>query len=85
MKMNLAELEIHEAIRQAQRDPTIIRYVCIICKDYLSDWDIRKGKAVCWKCSEIYFPAPKVEAKNQEPKKAQLFQLKDGKFAIIVE
>ena len=42
--MNSAELEIYQAIRQVQRGPTVIRYLCLICKGYLSDWDVRKGK-----------------------------------------
>ena len=83
--MNSAELEIYNAIRQAQARPTIIRYLCLICKGYLSDWDVQARKDVCWKCRKICFPTPRVEAKNPEPKKATLFQLRDGKFAIIVE
>jgi hypothetical protein len=83
--MNSAEIEINSAARQIQSEPTIIRYLCLICKDYLSFWDVRTRKAVCWKCREIYFPPPKIEPKNLEPQKATLLQLKDGKFAIIVE
>ena len=84
--MNLAELEIDEAIRQIQKGPTIIRYLCFICKGYLSHWDIKKGKAVCWKCRAItYLPSPHIELKKPEPQRATLLQLKDGKFAILLD
>ena len=83
--MNSAELEIYKAIRQLQNGPTVIRYLCLICKDYLSSWDVRKREAVCWKCRKISFPPTQIEPKNPEPKKATLLQLRDGKFAIIVE
>ena len=83
--MNSAELEIYQAIRHAQRGPTVIRYLCLICKSYLSSWDVRKQKAVCWKCRAIYFPPPHIESRSPEPRKATLLQLKDGKFAILVE
>jgi len=83
--MNSAELEIHEAVRQIQRGPTIIHYLCLICKAYLSDLDFRNGGAVCWKCREITYPFPQFKPKKPEPQKATLLQLKDGKFAIIVE
>jgi hypothetical protein len=56
--MNSAELEIYQAIKEVQRGPTVIRYLCLICKGYLRDWDVKKGKAVCWKCRAIYFPPP---------------------------
>ncbi len=83
--MNSAEIEMHRAVRQIQSEPTVIRYLCLICKDYLGGWDVIKREAVCWKCREIYFLPPKIEPKNPEPQKATLLQLKDGKFAIIVE
>ena len=83
--MNSAELEIYQAIREVQRGPTVIRYLCFICKGYLSDWDVMKGKGVCWKCRAIYFPAPQIEPKKSELQKATLLQLRDGKFAILIE
>ena len=83
--MNSAELEIYKAVRQVSSGPTVIRYLCLICKGYLSSWDVRKREAVCWKCREISFPPPKIALENPEPQKATLLQLKDGKFAIIVE
>ena len=83
--MNSAELEIYQAIRKVQQGPTVIRYLCLICKGYLSNWDVRKGKAVCWKCRAIYFPPPQIEPKKPELQKAALLQLRDGKFAIIIE
>ena len=83
--MNSAEFEIYNAVRQVESGPTMIRCLCLICKGYLSNWDVRTREAVCWRCREIYFPAPKIEPKNPEPKRARLFQLRDGKFAIIVD
>ena len=83
--MNSAELEIYQAIREVQRGPTVIRYLCLVCKDYLSNGDVKKGKAVCWKCRTIYFPPPRIEPKKPELQRATLLQLRDGKFAIIVE
>ena len=83
--MNLAEYEIYNAIREVQKGPAIIRYICLICKGYLSDWDNQKGYAICWRCRSVYCPTPKVEVRNPEPKKATLVQLKDGKHAIILD
>ncbi len=83
--MNSAEFEIYQAIRQVQRGPTVIRYLCLICKSYLSDWDLREEEAVCWKCRAIHFPSHQIEPKKPELQRATLLQLKDGKFAIIVE
>jgi len=83
--MNLAEFEVYSAIREVQMGPAIIRYICLICKDYLSDWDNQKGYAICWRCRRVYSPTPKVEVRNPELKKATLVQLKDGKQAIILD
>ena len=83
--MTSSELEIYKAVKQLQNDPTVIRYLCLICKGYLSSWDVRKQEAVCWNCREIFSPPPKIEPKNPEPQKATLLQLKDGKFAIILD
>ncbi len=85
--MNSDHFEIFKAVRQVQRGPTTIRYICLICKRYLNGWDIRKGFAVCWKCREIHIIPPKIEVKNPQPapQKATLLQLKDGNFVILVE
>ena len=83
--MNSTELEIDQAIREAQRGPAVIRYLCLICKGYLNDWDLRIGEAVCRKCRAIYFPPPLIEPKGPKLQNATLLQLKDGKFAIVVE
>ena len=83
--MNPTEIEIYRAIRPVRNGPTLIRYLCLICESYLSDWDVQARKAVCWRCRKSYFPTRKVEAKDPEPKKSTLFQLRDGKFAIVVE
>jgi hypothetical protein len=85
LKMNAAEMEIYRAVKEVQGGPVIIRHTCIICKDYLKDWDVRRGCGMCWDCRQIYFPAPKVEEKTSEPRKATLFQLKDGKYMIILD
>ena len=77
-------LEIYKAIRQVWHGPTVIRYLCLICKDYLNDWDVKAGKAVCWKCRKTYWPKPKVEEKP-EPKKPEMIQLKDGRYALIFD
>jgi hypothetical protein len=82
--MNSAEIEIYNAIWEAQRSPTIIRHLCLICKGYLKDWDVQKGLAICWKCRKVYCPDPKVEEKKPEPK-PRLAQVKDGKQAIILD
>ena len=83
--MNATEVEISDAVRQVQVGPAMIRHICIICKEYLSDWETHRGYAVCWSCKSVYFPAPKVEEKREEPKKATLVQLRDGKHVIFLD
>jgi DNA-directed RNA polymerase subunit RPC12/RpoP len=83
--MNSAEYEVYKAIREVQKEPDSIRYICLICKKYLSDWDTQKGYAMCWRCRSALFPTPKVEARNPEPRKPTLVQLKDGRQAIILD
>jgi len=83
--MNSVNYEVYNAIKDAQKGPETIRYVCLFCKNFLSGWDVREGRAVCSTCSSIYFPLPKIEAKKSGLQKATLFQLDDGRFAIIVE
>ena len=83
--MNSTELEIYQAIRQAQRGPTIIRYLCPICKDYLNEWDAKASKTICWKCRKTCWPKPKVEEKNLEPKRPRLVPMKDGSWAVMVD
>jgi hypothetical protein len=86
MRTNYA-VEIEDAIRSVQGGTTrnVLRHICIICKLYLGRWDVQNGQAVCWRCRKTYFPTPKVEEERTEPKKATLFQLKDGKYAIILD
>jgi len=50
----------------------------------LGEWDVKAGKAVCWKCRKTYWPKPKVEEKP-EPKKPEMIQLKDGRYALIFD
>jgi len=83
--MNAGEVEIYEAVRQVQGSPAIIRHTCIICKEYLRDWDVHGGYAVCWRCRSVYFPAPKVEEEKPELKRAILVQLRGGKYAIFLD
>jgi hypothetical protein len=66
MEMNASETEIYDAIREVQAGPAIIRHICIICKEYLSDWDTHEGYAICWSCRRVYFPVPKVEEAKPE-------------------
>jgi hypothetical protein len=75
--MNLAEYEVYEAIKVAQKEPEIIRCICLTCKGYISDWDAQKGYAVCRRCRRACWPAPKVE-RYSEPRKPTLIQLRDG-------
>ena len=82
--MNSAEYEVWSAIREVQKDPVILRYICLICKGYISDWDSQKGYAICWKCRRALFPTPKVE-RNPELPRASVIHLKDGRHAIIVD
>ena len=82
--MNAGEFEIYKAVRDLKRGPTLIRYLCLVCEGYLSQFDVSVHKGVCWQCRQIYFPEPKIEPRNPEPKKATLFQLKDGRYAILL-
>ncbi len=82
--MNSAELEIYRAIWKVQSAPAIIRHLCLICKGDLKDWDVRKGLAICWRCRRVYCPDPKVEERKSEPT-AKMVQLKDGKYAILLD
>jgi len=83
--MNASEIEIYDAVRQVQGGPAIVRHTCIICKEYLRHWDVHRGYATCWSCRSAYFPAPKVEEKKADLKKAILVQLKNGKYMIILD
>jgi len=82
--MNASEIEIYNAVRKVQGGPAIIRHTCIICKEYLRDWDVHRGYAICWGCRRVYFPAPKVEEKKADLKRAILVQLKDGRYVILL-
>jgi len=82
--MNAQQLEIDRAIREVQRGPTVIRYTCLICKKYLNEWDVKDGKAVCWKCRELSFPTSRVE-KVPESKQPRLVPMKNGLYAIAVD
>ena len=50
--MNSANSEISNAIREAQSDrTTVLRYVCLVCKEYLSEWDVEAGGRFAWNAS----------------------------------
>ncbi len=80
--MNMEQFEIEKAIRQVRHGPTTMRYICLICKSYLNEWDVKAGKAVCWKCRKAIWPKPTVEEKTSEVKQPRLVQIKDGLYAI---
>ncbi len=83
--MNSAEVELYEAVGQVRGGRAVIRSLCLVCGEYLGGWDVRAGWAVCWKCREVLFPAPKVEVENPGPKAATLVRLRDGKYAVLLE
>jgi hypothetical protein len=83
--MNSAKFEIYRAIREAQSAPAIISYLCLTCKGELNDWDVQKGYAICWRCRRVCSPTPKVEEQKPELRKATLLQLKDGKYAVLLD
>lgn len=33
-----------------------VRQVCLMCKDYLNELDVKNGCAVCWNCRRLYWP-----------------------------
>ncbi len=70
--MNTQQLEIDKAVKQVWYGPTVIRYTCPICKNYLGEWDVRDGKTICWKCRKTYWPKPKIEENKQEPRPPRL-------------
>jgi hypothetical protein len=84
-EMNSGELEIYKAVRQAQGSPTIIRQLCLICKNYLNEWDMNARHAVCWKCRKAIWPKPKVEEISSGSKQPRLVQIRDGVYAIAVD
>ena len=83
--MNSNEFEIYNAIRDVQRGPTIIRYLCCICKDYLNDWDVKSGKAICWRCRKTYWPKPRVGKRTTEPGQPRLVQPHDDLHEMPVD
>jgi hypothetical protein len=54
--------EMEDAIRSVQvgTGQNILKPICIVCKRFLSRWDIRSRQAVCWRCGK-YFPNPTAE------------------------
>jgi hypothetical protein len=81
------QAEIGNAIWQVQREEsrTTLRTICLMCKYPLKDWDVRKGKAVCWLCRKHYFPEPKVQEKSLPAKPIRLIPQKDGPYLVVEE
>ena len=76
--------EIENAIWEVQRDEPreTLRYICLMCKRYLNEWDVKKGKAVCWYCRKIYFPEPK-NKESLPAKPIKLVPQKDGSYLVV--
>ena len=83
--MNMQQIEIKQAIRQVCHGPAVIRYTCLICKAYLNDWDVKAGKAVCWKCRKTCWPKPQQSETVEQPKQPRLVPLRDGLYAIAID
>jgi hypothetical protein len=79
--------EIEDAIWRVQRGQarTILKTICLMCKHPLKEWDVRKGKAVCWYCRKQYFPEPKMAGKNLPGKPIKLVPQKDGSYLVVEE
>ena len=77
--------EIEDAIWQVQRGQprTILRAICLMCKYPLKEWDVRKGKAVCWHCRKVYFPEPKTQGPSLPAKPIKLVPQKDGSYLVV--
>ena len=61
--MNPTEIEIYRAIRPVRNGPALIRYLCLICESYLSDWDVQARKAVCWRSGRVTFQPERLKEK----------------------
>ena len=77
--------EIENALWEVQRDEPgeTMRYLCLMCKDYLNRWDVQKGKAVCWHCRKMYFPGPKNKGRSLPAKPIKLVPQKDGSYLVV--
>ena len=83
--MNPTELEIYKAVREVQKGPTIIRCLCIMCKGYLSDRDLREQRGVCEECRTMHVPVRKVLQEVPEPNRPRLVPLRNGVYGIAVD
>ena len=81
------QAEIRDAVWQVQREPsrTTLRAICLMCKHPLKDWDVRKGKAMCWCCRKQYFPEPRFQRKSLPAKSIKLVPQKDGSYLVVEE
>ena len=77
--------EIEDANWQVQggQARTTLRAICLMCKHPLQEWDVRKGKAVCWYCRKQYFPEPKIQGKSLPAKPIKLVPQKDGSYLVL--
>ena len=79
--MNSAEMEICRAVG-AVRGDWVVRSLCLFCGECLGELD---AGAVCSPCMEVFFPVPRVEVAPSGPRKASLFRLSDGRYAILLD
>ena len=81
------QAEIGYAIWQVQRGQaqTTLKVICLMCKHPLKEWDVRKGKAMCWYCRKKYFPDPKVNVRSLPVKPIKLVPQKDGSYLVVEE
>jgi hypothetical protein len=84
MEMKAAEGEIFEAVRKVQGGPEIISHMCIICKEYLTDWDVYNGYALCWSCRSTYFPVREIDEEKTELIKAILVRPRVRQYTIFL-
>ena len=79
------QYEIKNAIWQVQRGQarTTLRAICLICKYPLKEWDVQKGKAMCWHCRKRYFPEPKIQGRGLPAKPIKLVPQKDGSYLVL--
>jgi len=77
--------EIEDAIWQVQRGQaqTILRTICLFCGYPLKEWDVSKGKAVCWYCRKKFFPETKTKGGSLPAKPIKLVPQKDGSYLVL--
>ena len=80
-----AEREIENVLWEVQKaEPReTLRYICLMCKYPLKEWDVQKGKAMCWHCRKRYFPEPKIQGRGLPAKPIKLVPQKDGSYLVL--